>query len=147
MEMTSINLADKIAERLKNSELGEYVDEADLYDIVRAGIEKVLFEPRDEVLGHGYSQQTITKPPRIQEVVAEQVEKVLTTHVQIALAKHTQEILDLAQPMIERRISLGFEAVVNARTKNMIDAAVNGLVTAINNDRRNAGLPEIYPVY
>jgi hypothetical protein len=145
--MNTINLADKIAERLKNSELGEYVDEADLYDIVRTGIDKVLFEPRNEVIGHGYNQQTITKPPRIQEVVAEQVEKVLTTHVQIALAKHTQEILDLAQPMIERRINQGFEAIVNARTKNMIDEAMNGLVTAINTDRRNAGLPEIYPVY
>jgi len=58
-----MNIADKLAEKIKTSELGAFIDDADLYALSKQAIEKAFFQPRST--GSGYNSGTL--PPLVVE--------------------------------------------------------------------------------
>lgn len=55
MTNTNITLADKLADKIKNSEIGTFMTEDDLLPLARDAIHKAFFEPEDVRSSHGYS--------------------------------------------------------------------------------------------
>lgn len=146
MTGANVNIVDLVVERIKNDPIGGIIKEEDLYDIVKQGIEKTFFSERKDPNSSPYNQKWL--PP----LIVSTLEKSIAAHVAKAVDRWVAENADtVLLPKLQKALDDGIvqaaENVLHARAREAAAPLVQVLVGAINEQRRTAGLPELYVPY
>lgn len=132
--MKNVNLVDVVADRIKGSALGELIDDADLYDIVKQGIEKAFFEKR--AVTEGWNTKHL--PPLITETIQAAFKDALRPHIDRYIAEHAEDIAAHLKAATERGfISVG-EELAAAKTRAAIAPVFNETMRLLKLRRPNA---------
>lgn len=140
--MSNVNMIDLVAERIKESALGELIKEEDLYDIVKEGIERAFFKDREK--HDGYRSQRIE--PLIVEIVRDAMKAHVEDMVRRWVAENSEALHEHMTKVMDKGIVQYAEQVIEARVHVAQRPALQSMLDALNQERRDQGLPDL-PVF
>lgn len=131
MTQSNMNMADRLAAKIKNSELGALIGEEDIYDLAKQAIERAFFQERENP--DRYNSKRL--PPLVVEMATEQFKEVLREKIRpvvdeiVRNAAFTQMVLEAVALNIPK-------AAESAAQQIMYGAVQTGT------DQYNRDLPE-----
>lgn len=132
----NVDIVSVVAERIKSSALGEIIDDADLYDIVKVGIEKAFFEKRE--VKDGWNSKYL--PPLIVETLQAALKDALKPHVDKYIAENGEAIAKHMQGVVESGFINVAERLMAARIADVMRPALQAMTQTINDDRARNGM-------
>jgi hypothetical protein len=126
---TNINLADKVAEKIKKSEWGDFIDEADLYELVKTSLHRVFFEKRTETVNNGsYNKTVIETIPAIDEVVKQKFEAIIKQQAEKWFTENQDKLLEKWQAVFDEGVMTYAlrlqENLITAHIRDMVNKSI-----------------------
>jgi len=130
-EMTNASIANRLAEKIKNSPFGELIDDEDMYDLVKTALFEAFFTPSKKTGEYGRITET---PPLVVEVAREVLAEEMRAYTKDWLAKQDD---DFKEKLLANLKEMLDDLTPQSIAKEMFSAMIFTPLSHFRNDMVN----------
>lgn len=136
---------DRLAERLKQENMGGLLDEKDLSELARKAFEKAFFEPTRTVHNRGsYNERVVLGDPPVIEMMRGVLKERVQAHFDAWIAENGDQLVEFWKQALDKGIMRYAEELREKQATETIRKGLQPMMDLINQDRMQRGLPAVY---